>query len=268
LAAAEFIHAAVLSGGSAFGLDAGGGVMRYLEERGIGLPVGPVRVPLVCQSDIFDLLVGSSDVRPNAAMGYAACVAAEEGNYRDGNFGAGCGATIGKMMNGEGAMKSGIGSHAVQVGNLKVGAIVAVNAIGDVIDPTTGQIVGGLLNEDATGFRGSNGIMYAGYEAQTQELPGGVTNSTVGAIITNAKLNKAQLCKLAGMAHDGFARAISPVHTSMDGDSIYGLSVGEVEAPLDIVGTLAADVMAQAVLCAVRSAEPAYGLPAYRSLQG
>ena len=271
LAAAERIHAVLLAGGSAFGLDAAGGVMRYLEEHGIGLEVGPVRVPLVCQSDIFDLLIGSSDRRPDADMGYAACEAAEEGNYRDGNFGAGCGATVGKILGGEFCMKSGIGSYAVEVGKLRVGALFVVNALGDVRDPDTGQLVAGLRTEDGCGLRRSAEVMYAACEAQegtpdNENAASAVTNTTIGAIITNAQLSKAQLCKLAGMAHDGLARAIEPIHTSMDGDSIYGLSVGDVPASLDVVGTLAAEATARAVLAAVRSAEAAYGVPSVHEL--
>lgn len=265
LAAAERIHAVVLAGGSAFGLDAAGGVMRYLEEKGIGLPVGPVHVPLVCQSDVFDLMVGDAFTRPDAQMGYDACVAAEAGNYRDGNYGAGCGATVGKALGPEFCMKSGIGSYAVQLGELKVGAIVALNAIGDIVDPATGATVAGLLSQDKKGFRRSADVLYAGYAAQVAsgadpQEPGMAANSTIGAIVTNAALNKAQLAKMAGMAHDGYARTIDPVHTSMDGDSIYGLSVGTVPAELDIVGCLAADAMAQAVLAAARAATGAYGL--------
>ena len=265
LAAAEVVHAVVLGGGSAFGLDAAGGVMRYLEAHGIGLEVGPVRVPLVCQSDIFDLMVGDPFTRPDGAMGYEACVAAESGNYRDGNHGAGCGATVGKIAGPEFCMKSGIGSYAVQLGELKMGAIVALNAIGDVFDPATGKMVAGVLSEDKRSFRSTSDLMYAGYAAAN---PGMAANTTIGAVITNAKLTKAQLAKMAGMAHDGYARAIRPVHTSMDGDSIYGLSVGQVPAELDVVGALAADVMVQAILRAVRSAKAAYGLPSAASLGG
>ena len=168
LAAAERIHAVLLAGGSAFGLDAAGGAMRYLEERGIGLPVGLVTVPLVCQSDIFDLLVGRSDVRPDADMGHAACVASEQGNYRDGNFGAGCGATVGKAMGAEFCMKTGIGSFALQLGELKVGAIVVLNAIGDVFDPWSGHQVAGLLDSSKKGFRRTENYMMAMFEAQSQ----------------------------------------------------------------------------------------------------
>lgn len=267
LAAAEQIHAIVLGGGSAYGLDAAGGVMRYLEEKGIGLTVLPnVIVPLVCQSDIFDLGVGDAQVRPNAAMGYDACRAAFEGNtgnYRDGNFGAGCGASVGKMAGGEFAMKAGIGSAAVEVGNLQVGAIVVLNACGDIYDSRTGEKIAGTRSP-----HDNNQLMYAALEAPKEVNKLGAphdagmpTNTTIGAIITNAHFTKAQLCKLAGMAHDGYARAIRPVHTSMDGDSIYGVSVGNIEAPLDIVGTLAADVMEQAIRTACYSAEAAFGLP-------
>ena len=270
LANAEFIHAVLLGGGSAFGLDASGGVMRYLEERGIGLPVGTVHVPLVCQSDIFDLLVGDANVRPDGKMGYEACVAAETGNYRNGNFGVGCGASVGKILGADFAMKSGIGSYAVQVGDLMVGAIVAVNAIGNIINPATGKTVAGLLTEDKKGFRSTTEALtqlYENEQAQAMSEAHAVTNTTIGAIITNANLTKGQLSKLAGMAHDGYARTISPVHTSMDGDSIYGLSVGGVDAPIDVVGSIAAEVMAEAILVAVRSAQSAYGLPAACDLE-
>lgn len=285
LAAAESIHAVVLGGGSAYGLDAAGGVMRCLEEKGIGLTVMPnVIVPLVCQSDIFDLGVGSATVRPNAAMGYAACSAAfegESGNYQDGNFGAGCGATVGKVAGPSFAMKTGIGSAAIEVGDLQVGAIVVLNACGDIYDSRTGEKIAGARTP-----HDCSQLMYAALEApkEAHKLaapgeasaangadgsaqdgdavnPGMATNTTIGAIVTNAKLTKSQLCKLAGMAHDGYARAIRPVHTSMDGDSIYGISVGSVEAPLDIIGSLAADVMEQAIRTACYSASAAFDLP-------
>lgn len=274
LAAAEFVHAIVLAGGSAFGLDAAGGVMRCLEEHGYGLPVGDAIVPLVCQSDIFDLIVGAADVRPDGQMGYDACAAAlNGGNYRDGNFGAGCGATVGKVLGPDFCMKTGIGSCAVQLGELKVGALVVVNAVGNVTDPATGRPVAGVLSPDKRTIRSACELMYAEYEARAAQdaasqaaQSGLVTNTTIGAVVTNARLSKAQLCKLAGMAHDGYARAISPIHTSLDGDSIYALSVGDVPAPLDVTGTLAADVMVRAILTAARAAEPALGLQSAASL--
>ena len=263
LANAETIHALVLGGGSAFGLDAGGGVMQYLEEHGIGYDVGVTKVPLVCQSDLFDLTVADVHARPDKAMGYAACAAAETGNYQDGNHGAGTGATVGKMYGMATCMKSGIGSYAVQVGELIVGAIVAVNALGDVYDWKNGRQVAGLLTEDGTALRCSADEMYARSEVIDNKFVG---NTTIGAIITNGRFTKSALCKIAGMAHNGYARAIRPVHTSADGDSIYALSVGDVAADRDMVGTLASDVMAEAILRAVNSAESAYGYPARKDL--
>lgn len=258
LATAQVIHAILLAGGSAFGLDAAGGVMRYLEERGIGVDVGATRVPLVCQSDLFDLTVADAHTRPDAAMAYEACVNAEMGNYRDGNHGAGTGATVGKLLGMEHCMKSGIGSYAVQVGNLQVGAVVAVNAVGDVYDYENGRKIAGLLAADGKTFLDSELAALQAIEAQTEKFVG---NTTLGVILTNARLDKAHLCKIAGMAHDGYARAIRPVHTSMDGDSIYAVSLGDVPADMDVVGTLAARVMAKAIVRAVQAAEPAYGLP-------
>lgn len=258
LATAQVIHAILLAGGSAFGLDAAGGVMRYLEERGIGVDVGVTRVPLVCQSDLFDLTVADAHTRPDAAMAYEACVNAETGNYRDGNHGAGTGATVGKLLGMEHCMKSGIGSYAVQVGNLQVGAVVAVNAVGDVYDYENGRKIAGLLAADGKTFLNSELAALQAIEAQAEKFVG---NTTLGVILTNARLDKAHLCKIAGMAHDGYARAIRPVHTSMDGDSIYAVSLGDVPADMDVVGTLAARVMAKAIVRAVQAAEPAYGLP-------
>ena len=248
-AAAEAIHAVLLSGGSAFGLDAAGGVMEYLEERNIGFNVGITKVPLVCESCLFDLMVGDHRVRPDKAMGYAACENAEKGNYRDGNFGAGTGATVGKLYGPEFCMKSGIGSYAVQIGELQVGAIVAVNALGDIYDWKNGKKVAGLLEKDKKSFLCTEDEVYKSYE-----------------VVKNKFVAKTQLCKIASMTHNGYARSIRPVHTTADGDSIYALSTGTLEADLDMVGTLAAQVMSEAILRAVMSAETAYGFPAARDL--
>ena len=242
LAAAQVIHAIVLAGGSAFGLDAAGGVMQYLEEHDIGFDVGVTKVPLVCQADLFDLTVADAHIRPDAKMAYQACINAECGNYQDGNYGAGTGATVGKLLGMSQCMKSGIGSYAVQVGPLQVGAVVAVNALGDIYDSETGRKVAGFLANDGKTFLDSE-------------------------LLTNAQFNKSQLCKIAGMAHDGYARAIRPVHTSADGDSIYAVSLGDVAADQDVVGALGARVMAKAILRAVQAAEPSYGFPAVRSLK-
>ncbi len=267
LAAAQVIHAIVLAGGSAYGLGAADGVMKYLEEKGIGFEVGPsLKVPLVCQSDLFDLTVGDPYIRPDKAMGYDACLRAEEngtGNYRDGNFGAGCGATVGKFAGMDYCMKSGIGSYAVQIGELQVGAVVAVNALGDIYDWKTGQKIAGLLAEDRRTFRSTEELMYASTEIVENKFTG---NTTIGVIITNGKFEKASLCKIAGMAHDGYARSIRPVHTTADGDSIYAVSVGDVEADQDLTGVLAAEVMSEAIIRAVMSAEGAYGHPGVRDL--
>ena len=263
LAAAQVIHAIVLAGGSAFGLDAAGGVMRYLEERNIGFDVGVTKVPLVCQSDLFDLTVADARTRPDAAMAYAACVNAETGNYRAGNHAAGTGATVGKLLGMDHCMKSGIGSYAVQVGDLKVGALVAVNAVGDVYDFETSRKVAGLRADDGKTFLDSERVLMQQLDAPQEKFVG---NTTLGILFTNAKLDKARLCKAAGMAHDGYARAIRPVHTSMDGDSIYAVSLGDVPADLDAVGVIGARVMAKAIVRAVEAADSAYGFPAARDM--
>ena len=264
LASAQVIHAIVLAGGSAFGLGTANGVMSYLEKRGIGFDVGVTKVPLVVQSDLFDLTVGDAFARPDAAMGYeAAKRALETPNYRDGNYGAGCGATVGKCEGMDFCMKTGIGSYAVELGPLKIGAVVAVNAFGDIFDWKTGQKVAGLLTKDKKGFRSTVDVMKERVVPVDNRFVG---NTTIGVVMTNADLNKTQLCKIAGMAHDGYACSIRPVHTSVDGDSIYAVSAGDVKADQDLVGTLAAEVMSEAILRAVFSAGSAYGFVSAKDL--
>ena len=264
LAAAQEIHAIVLAGGSAFGLGAANGVMEYLEARGVGFDVGVTKVPLVAQSDLFDLTVGDPFVRPGPEMGCeAARLAMEAPNYRDGNFGAGCGATVGKIAGMATAMKTGIGSFAVQLGALQIGAVVALNALGDVFDWRTGKQIAGLLTEDKTALRSTTEALASSIEAVENRFTG---NTTLGVILTNAYFAKPALCKLAGMGHDGFARSIRPVHTSFDGDSIYAVSFGDVRADQELVGTLAAEVVSEAITRAVMSAESAYGFPSAREL--
>ena len=259
LMAAQSIHAIVLAGGSAYGLGTANGVMAYLEERGIGYDTGFALVPLVAQADIYDLSVGSAAVRPDADMGYeAARRAFEAPNYRDGNYGAGCGASVGKIAGMDTAMKTGVGSYAVAIGELEVGAIVVLNALGDVYDWKTGEQIAGLLTEDRTGLRSTMDHMRASIQAVDNKFTG---NTTLAVVVTNADFDKARLCKIAGMAHDGYARSIRPVHTSADGDSIYAVSVGSVQADQDLVGALAAEVVSEAIIRAVTSAESAYGLP-------
>ena len=264
LMAAQVIHAIVLAGGSAFGLGAANGVMDCLEERGIGYDVGVTKVPLVVQSDLFDLTVGDPFVRPDPAMGYeAARRALEAPNYRDGNYGAGCGATVGKIAGMETCMKAGIGSYALQIGPLKLGAVVAVNAVGDIFDWKTGSRIAGLLTEDKTALRDTTEFMRSSIRAVENRF---VENTSIGVVVTNGAFQKAELCKIAGMAHDGYARSIRPVHTSYDGDSIYAVSVGEVEADRDLVGVLAAEVVSGAITRAVACAESAYGFPSASEL--
>ena len=264
LTAAQEIHAVVLGGGSAFGLGAADGVMRFLEEHGIGFDVGVTKVPLVVQSDLFDLTVGDAFVSPDAAMGYeAARHALEAPNYRDGNYGAGCGATVGKIGGMETCMKTGIGSFALQIGELKIGALVALNALGDVFDWQSGKQIAGLLTKDKTALCSTTEVMQGSYQVRENKF---TANTTLGVVVTNAQFDKSRLGKIAGMAHDGYARSIRPVHTSADGDSIYALSVGAVSADQDLVGILAADVMSRAIIRAVENAESAYGFPAARDL--
>ena len=265
LSSAQIIHAIVLAGGSAFGLGAANGVMSYLETRDIGFDVGVTKVPLVVQSDLFDLTVGDAFARPDREMGFeAAKHALEAPNYRDGNYGAGCGATAGKCSGMEYCMKTGIGSYAVELGPLKIGAVVALNAFGDIFDWKTGRKVAGLLNEDKSGFRSTVEVMRERSAPVNNKFVG---NTTLGVVMTNADLNKTQLCKIAGMAHNGYARSIRPVHTSVDGDSIYAVSVGDVEADQDLIGALAAEVISEAILRAVFSAESAYGFISAKDLQ-
>jgi L-aminopeptidase/D-esterase-like protein len=262
VANAEGIHAVLLSGGSAYGLDAAGGVMQYLEEKKIGFDVGMGVVPLVCQSCLFDLTVGSFDVRPDKAMGYMAAKNAYNGEFAQGNYGAGTGASVGKLYGMERAVKTGLGAYAVQIDNLKIGAVVAVNALGDVFDYDSGKMIAGMLNETGTEFDNSEEALYKLYKPGANLF---VENTTIGAVITNGKFNKTQMNKIAAMCHNGYARSIKPVNTTADGDSIYAMSVGDVDANLDMVCTLGALVMGRAIKNAVMNAEDAYGLKAGKS---
>jgi len=261
----EQVHAVLLAGGSAFGLDAAGGVMRWLEERGIGIAVGPARVPIVPAAILFDLWLGDVTVRPNAAAGYAACDAASETAAAQGNVGAGAGATVGKLFGIERAMKGGIGAASVTVAGITVGALVAVNALGDVIDPSTGQPIAGARTVDGRHLTGTMAALLRG-ELPAPLQPGSAT--TIGVIATDAQLTKAQANKIAQMAHDGLARCINPVHTMGDGDTLFALGTGAsgLAANTTLLGALAAEVTARAVLCAARAASGLPGLPAAQDL--
>ena len=239
-ASAEQIHAILLGGGSAYGLQAATGVMNYLEKKGIGYPVGAGVVPLVVQSDIFDLGCGSFSVRPDAELAWKACEGAYEDNYQDGCYGAGTGATVGKMKGMDWCTKTGLGSYAIQVGDIQIGAIVCLNALGNVYD-REGTCIAGMRCEDGSGFQSVRELMVSVYSQISENKFTG--NTTIGVILTNAKFNKYRMGKIASMAHCGYARSISPVYTSADGDTIYAMSTGDVPADEDLVGTLAAEVM-------------------------
>ena len=245
------VNAIILAGGSAYGLAAADGVMRYLEEHGVGYDTGFALVPLVCGSCLYDLSYGSATVRPDAQMGYAACEDAELNAPKSGNFGAGCGATVGKVCGMERCSNSGLGIYAARLGELEVAAVVAVNALGDVIDPETGKQVAGLRREGG-GFADTRAELYK-IARRTDMFTG---NTTIGAVVTNGNFTKAEMSKIASMTRCAYARCICPVGTLADGDTIYAASTGGVEADVNVAGTLAADVMQAAILRAVASAGP------------
>ena len=263
LANTGIIHSILLSGGSAFGLDAAGGVMKYLEERNLGFDVGVTKVPLVSQSCLFDLTVADTFTRPDQTMAYNACLGAEELNFKEGNFGAGTGATVGKLLGMDYCMKSGIGYYGVKLGNLTVGAIVALNSLGDIFDWKTGVKIAGLLDENKKDFRSSDEQLFKSYAQIDNRF---VENTAISVVFTNAEFDKTKLCKIAEMAHNGYARSIRPVHTSADGDTIYAVSLGNVKADIDVVGTLASRVISEAIISAVNKAESEYGYPAAKDL--
>jgi L-aminopeptidase/D-esterase-like protein len=259
------INAILLSGGSAFGLDAATGVVRYLEEHGKGYKVGRYTVPIVPAAILFDLGVGDGKIRPDAAAGYAACQNASE-TIEQGNVGAGAGATVGKMFGPNTAMKSGLGTASVKVADsgLIVAAIVAVNAVGDVLDSQTGKLLAGARTADGKALRNSMESLLQG--SQSQSHPG--SNTTIAVVATNAALTKSEVNKVAQMAHDGLARSIAPVHTGMDGDTVFAAATGDLTTKADVsrVGALGAEALARAVKQAVLSATSIPGYPAHRDL--
>lgn len=262
----EQVHAIVLSGGSAFGLDAASGVMRYLEEKGVGFDTRVAKVPIVPAAILFDLAVGDPKIRPTAECGYRAAMTATADQVQEGNVGAGAGATVGKLAGFERAMKAGVGTAAITLPDgLTVAALVAVNAVGDLIDPSTGQVVAGMRTEDGKGLADARTFIKTG---ALQKARVG-QNTTIGVVATNAALTKAQAAKVAQMAHDGLARAIAPAHTPFDGDTIFALATGTQQGAVDLltVGALAADVMAEAIVRAAREATGIPGYPAARDLQ-
>ncbi|WP_130807413.1 P1 family peptidase [Senegalia massiliensis] len=257
----EKVHCVFLSGGSAYGLDCASGIMEFLEEKNIGFDVGVAKVPIVCGAVLFDLNLGDSKVRPDKNLGYNACKNAYNNNFKEGSFGAGIGASVGKLYGLNSAMKGGIGIYGIQVGDLKVLSIVAVNALGDILD--NGKIIAGLRN-DENKFLGTEKEMIKNYN-KTENLFG--QNTTIGAVITNAKFNKAEMNKIASMAHNGFARAIRPSHSIFDGDTIFTLSTGKINADISAVGMLASITMENAIINGVKKADSKENLITYKDLK-
>jgi L-aminopeptidase/D-esterase-like protein len=262
------VNGIVLAGGSAFGLDTATGVMRYLEEHDAGYVTAAGKVPIVPAAILYDLNVGEGKIRPNADSGYKACVNAKAGPFEEGSVGAGAGATVGKIAGGK-PMKGGIGTSSIKLSNgLVVAAVIAVNCVGDVIDPKTGKMVAGARTQDGKAFlniiqtyRAGRGI------APSNPVPG--QNTTIGVVATNARFDKTQMTKIAEMAHDGVARAINPTHTPSDGDTLFAMSTGTstAAANLTAIGALAAEVVTEAILRAVMKAKSLPGFPAYADLQ-
>jgi L-aminopeptidase/D-esterase-like protein len=264
------VNGVLLSGGSAFGLDAATGVVRFLEEQGVGFDVRVAKVPIVPAAILFDLDIGRADVRPDAAMGYEACQNATDAPPREGNAGAGMGATVGKILGMAGAMKSGIGSASHDLGGgAFVGAIIAVNPFGDVIDPMSGEILAGARPAKLGPMRFGGEGRFADTLAVMKGMAGKLVlrfasrgNTVIGVVATNAQLTKEEVNKVAQMAHDGIARAIRPAHTMLDGDTLFALSTAGKNIDVNIVGAYAAEVVAEAIVRAVRAAESLGGLPA------
>jgi len=257
------IHALLFAGGSAYGLAAADGVMRWLEEHDLGLDVGVAKVPIVPAAVIFDLGTGDAKTRPDSAAGYAACERASDGPVAQGNVGAGTGATVGKVLGFNHATKGGLGSASRRLGSgLIIAALAVVNAYGEVIDPRTNELVSGVRNPLGEGFVPALRTMETIY-GQTWA---GLANTTLGVVATNAALTKAEATKVAQMGHDGLARAIRPVHTMFDGDTVYALSTGDQKADVNLIGALGAEVLAEAVVNGVRAAESLAGVPAARDL--
>lgn len=251
-------HAVLLSGGSAFGLAAADGVARYLEENGVGFDTGVARVPIVPAAILFDLRLGNPAVRPDAAMGYAACLAATDSPLAEGNVGAGTGATVGNLLGIRRCTKGGLGTASVDLGGgVVAAAAVAVNPLGDVIDPQTGQIVAGTRKPVGKGFADTLRLMRSFVGKKILSM----ANTVIGVVATNATLDTPQAGFVAHMAHDGIARAVRPAHTLFDGDTLFVLATGEVRADPSLVGAYAAEVVAEAIVRGVRAARGVAGVP-------
>lgn len=256
------VHAVVLAGGSAFGLDAASGVMNYLEDKGIGFDVGITKVPIVSSAVIFDLDIGDYKIRPDFDMGHQAATNASTTSDLQGNVGCGTGATIGKILGPAQAMKGGLGSATVKVGDLVVSAMVAVNSFGDIYDPTNNKQMAGVYDYKQQKLLNTNVLM----KQMSEEIGFNLKNTTIGVIATNATLTKAQANKVSQMAHNGFARTIDPVHTMVDGDTIFTMATNKLEADINLIGTLAAEAMGKAVVNGILSAESVDEIKAYSDI--
>lgn len=257
------VHAVVLSGGSAFGLESTCGVSKYLEEKNIGFDSGVCKVPIVTGAVLFDLVVGDYKVRPDKEMGYKACLQASETELKQGNYGAGCGATVGKIKGPEYLMKGGIGSHSIKLDNgIVVAALIAVNAFGDIYED--GKVIAGVLNDDKTQLLNTYEIMKKGF------IKGGfsINNTTIGIVATNANLTKAQCKKISQMAHDGYAKSIFPIHTPHDGDTIFTMATGEIDVDNDVtlLGSLATEVVQESIIKAIKNAQSVKNIISYNEL--
>jgi L-aminopeptidase/D-esterase-like protein len=267
------VHAVMLAGGSAFGLDAAAGAMRFLEERGIGFNTGAARVPIVPSAILYDLSLGNAKVRPDSEMGYQACLNASKVKVEEGNVGAGAGASVGKILGQKQAMKSGIGSSSLTIGQgLVVGALAAVNSFGDVIDPSTGRILAGVRSTKVGPFRIGNANRFADTLRLMRTRVGRTilnfaarANTVLGVVAVNADLTKSELTKVAQMAQDGIARTIRPAHTMLDGDTVFALASGGRKADVSTVGAFAAEALGNAVLRSVLMSSSAGGLPGLRN---
>ncbi len=267
----ERVHALVFAGGSAFGLEAATGVMRYLEEHGVGFDAGVVRVPIVPAAILFDLALGDPKRRPDAAMGYEAARCASDDAVEEGSVGAGTGATVGKLFGVRQATKAGVGTATVELaGGVRVSALAVVNAFGDVRDPATGRILAGArVAEDSSEFADMVAQMKRGVARPAFGSPAAApTNTTLAVVATNARFDRVAITKVAAMAQNGLAQAITPAHTLFDGDVVFGLSVGEKEADLNTVGTAAAEAVAAAIVRGVQQPRSLGGVPAWRDFNG
>ena len=260
----EKVHAIVLTGGSAFGLDSAAGVMQYLEENNIGFDVQVTKVPIVCGAALFDLALGDHRIRPDKKMGYQACLNSNTSELAQGCKGVGAGASAGKILGMDRAVKTGIGHYALKVGDLEVGALVAVNCLGDIIDPLNGKKLVGPLNDDMMTLNDTEEIMIKAYADNKNPFTG---NTSLGVVTTNATFTKAQATKLASMAQNGFARTMRPAHSMFDGDTIFTMAHGNIDADLSVVGLLAARTMERAVIQAVKTAESMYNLKCFKELK-